>query len=75
MRLIGAITEPGVARRILECLALPPRAPPLAPANAIDLEPAMEPNAFEPTLAVTQLDSGFDFDQTSSEALAQNDEP
>ena len=34
MRLLAAITNPVVARRILECLALPPRAPPLAPAPA-----------------------------------------
>jgi hypothetical protein len=32
MRLIAAITEPTVAKRILECMGLPPRAPPLAPA-------------------------------------------
>ena len=30
MRLIAAITDPMIARRILQCLGLPPRAPPLA---------------------------------------------
>jgi len=32
MRVLAAITDPQVARRILECLDLPARAPPLAPA-------------------------------------------
>jgi hypothetical protein len=74
MRLIAAITEPSVARRILDCLAFSSRAPPLAAACANDLEPAIDPDAFEPTLADTQLDSSFDFDQTLSEGLVQNDE-
>jgi len=34
LRLIAAIEDPMVARRILECLKLPARAPPLAPAAA-----------------------------------------
>ena len=33
MRVMAAITEPMVARRILECMGLPPRAPPLTPAT------------------------------------------
>ncbi len=33
MRVIAAITEPTVAKRILECMGLPPRAPPLTPAR------------------------------------------
>ena len=37
LRLIAAIEDPTVARKILECLALPARAPPLEPATA---EPA-----------------------------------
>ena len=44
MKKIAAITDPGVARRILECLALPPRAPPLAPADEIDLGPDFRPH-------------------------------
>jgi hypothetical protein len=32
MRVIAAITEPTVAKRILDCMGLPPRAPPLTPA-------------------------------------------
>jgi len=32
MRLVAAIEDPDVARKILECLNLPARAPPLAPA-------------------------------------------
>ncbi len=34
MRVIAAITEPTVARRILGCMGLPPRAPPLEPARS-----------------------------------------
>ena len=37
MRLIAAIEDPAVAERILECLKLPARAPPLGSATA-DLE-------------------------------------
>jgi hypothetical protein len=33
MRLIAAITDPRVAKRILECMGLPARAPPLAAGN------------------------------------------
>ncbi len=32
MRVIASIEDPNVARKILECLDLPARAPPLAPA-------------------------------------------
>ena len=34
MRLIAAIEDPTVARKILECMELPARAPPLDPATA-----------------------------------------
>ena len=73
MRLIAAITDPSVARRILECLALPPRAPPLAPAHEIDREPVVGGSAFELTPADAQSDPGFDFDQTLSEDRAPDD--
>jgi hypothetical protein len=33
MRVLAAITEPTTAQRILVCMDLPPRAPPLAPAR------------------------------------------
>lgn len=74
MRLLAAITDPSVARRILECLALPPRAPPLAPANEIDREPIVDPMAFERKLEVSQSDPGFDFDQSSAEVRSTDDE-
>jgi hypothetical protein len=56
MRVIAAITEPAVAKRILEWMGLPPRAPPLTPArgSASVAEPWLE----EPAA---------DFDQTPSE--------
>ena len=34
MRIIAAIEDPGIARKILECLKLPARAPPLESATA-----------------------------------------
>jgi hypothetical protein len=39
MRLIAAIEDPAVAERILECLKLPARAPPLRSATAEPEEP------------------------------------
>ena len=33
MRVIAAITEPTIAKRILKCMGLPPRAPPLEAAR------------------------------------------
>ena len=47
MRLIAAIEDPDVARRILECLKLPARAPPLgAAAAAPELPPWPEEDRF-----------------------------
>jgi hypothetical protein len=43
MRLIAAIEDPDVARRILECLKLPARAPPLRAAAAEPEQPASWP--------------------------------
>ena len=39
MRLIAAIEDPDIARRILECLKLPARAPPLGDATFAPDEP------------------------------------
>ena len=39
MRLIAAIEDPDIARRILECLKLPARAPPLGAAAAAPEQP------------------------------------
>ncbi len=36
MRILGAITEPAVAQRILACMGLPPRAPPVVPAASTE---------------------------------------
>ncbi len=67
MRLITAITDPSVARRILEWLALPPRAPLLAAAREFGLEPVKGRCALDPKLAETPSDPGFDFDQSLTE--------
>jgi hypothetical protein len=40
MRLVAAIEDPHIARRIHECLALPARAPPLGEATGLPEEPA-----------------------------------
>ena len=54
MRVIAAITEPTVAKRILECMGLPPRAPPLEPACTSGF-------SSDPWREVTKAD---DFDQS-----------
>jgi hypothetical protein len=54
LRLIAAIEDPAVAQRILECIGLPARAPPLTPAAPVDVSP---PRASE-------IEESWDFDQT-----------
>ena len=57
MRIIAAIEDPDIARKILECLKLPARAPPLEPATADTPVPGQtdddwlfdpSPNHYEP---------------------------
>jgi hypothetical protein len=74
MRRISVIMDPSVARRILACLALPPRAPPLAPANEIDREPIVGRSVFERTPAEADGDPGFGFEQWPVEDPNLNDE-
>ena len=52
LRLIAAIEDPGVARKILECLGLAARAPPLEPASSSDGSDQADP------------DAAWEFDQT-----------
>ena len=47
LRLIAAIEDPAVARKILECLGLPARAPPLEPAALDDGGPQAKEAACE----------------------------
>ena len=54
MRLLAAIEDPEVARRILECLELPARAPPLGKAAGPRDEPA-------------RLEDGGFFDQSAAD--------
>ncbi|MBY0399131.1 hypothetical protein K2X89_02470, partial [Myxococcota bacterium] len=61
MRLVAAITEASVARRILECLSLPPRAPPLEPASDGELETVLDFDAREPALSESDAERDFDF--------------
>ena len=53
MRLIAAIEDPDIARRILDCLNLPTRAPPLA-------EAARQPSG------PSGFDDDWSFDQSAS---------
>ncbi len=61
MRILSAITEPEVARRILECLDMPSRAPPLGKPKGGPAELPREESA--PDLP-WDVDPGFDFDQS-----------
>ncbi|MCP4104667.1 MAG: hypothetical protein GY749_03880, partial [Desulfobacteraceae bacterium] len=73
MRVMAVITDPGAARRILACLKLPPRAPPLARAPST---PVAVPDLFEdscqPEVEPSPLE--FDFDQRPRFAGADDDE-
>ena len=53
MRMIAAISEPAIAKRILTCMGLPPRAPPPTPADR-------SPLASDPW-----LDEPLDYDQSA----------
>jgi hypothetical protein len=64
MRVLAAITEAEVAQRILACLALPTRAPPLASRRSGDLANPW-PHAEEPSAAATApCWSDLEFDQS-----------
>ncbi len=54
LRLIAAIEDPAIARRILACIGLPARAPPGAPATPSDTDMGH----------ALQLEAPWDFDQT-----------
>jgi hypothetical protein len=63
MRVLSAITDPDVARRILDCLRMPSRAPPLVPPEhraGADLEEGSADLDWGG-------DPGFDFDQSGLE--------
>ncbi len=65
MRPIVVITDPGVARPILESLALPSRAPPFAPVSVRgDCEPA---------LTEADGDPDFELDQSAYEGANPDD--
>jgi hypothetical protein len=57
MRLLAAIEDSDVARKILECLDLPARAPPLQPApSSVAREPVID--------FADQEQQSWEFDQT-----------
>ena len=57
MRVVSAIEDPAVARKILACLDLPARAPPLGPASGKSVGPGRDPEAWAE-------DPPWTFDQT-----------
>ena len=59
MRILSAITEPDVERRILACLDLPSRAPPLGLRELAEGEPTAELTRGE-----WDENADFDFDQS-----------
>jgi hypothetical protein len=59
MRILAAITQAGVARRILACLALPARAPTIAPGR-----PLPESTAAATLETVVPRPDAFDLDQS-----------
>ena len=65
MRILAAIRQAEVAQRILACLALPTRAPPLATSRRGDLaSPWRDPDA--PSAAgIDPVWSDFEFDQSA----------
>ncbi len=64
MRILSAITEPDVARRILACLDMPSRAPPLGKAKGESADtPSEEADPDRPW----DDGPGFEFDQSSTE--------
>ena len=69
MRVLAAITQPAIAKRILKCLALPARAPPLAAAIPL-AEPNIEIAAageYDLSVGVEEVpELECDFDQTVS---------
>ena len=63
MRVLSAITDPAVAARILDCVGMPARAPPIGAATLSSQDPFEDS-----TLEFSQDDGpGFDFDQSVSE--------
>ena len=62
MRILSAITEPDVARRILDWLDMPARAPPLAGPKGEPGERSREESTPDPAW---DDDPGFDFDQST----------
>jgi hypothetical protein len=67
MRVLSAVTDPHVARRILECLRMPPRAPPLTPASKRESEIDDALDMGWSNRSIDQLDPGFEFDQSVPE--------
>jgi hypothetical protein len=64
MRVLSAITDPDVARRILQCLKQPARAPPLSRADEVGPVLDQASQAEPESLPIEEADPDFDFDQS-----------
>ena len=63
MRMLAAITDPELAQRILECLSLPARAPPNAPAKFSDRQPIPAVGSVDQS-PPHEFSGSFHFDQS-----------
>lgn len=67
MRVLAAITETDVARRILACLNLPTRAPPLAGSRPVGPTRAWPEHEAPSSAETDALWPAFEFDQSPAE--------
>jgi hypothetical protein len=68
MRVLSAITDPPVATRILPCLALPARAPPLAPSRDAVGQPYSAEDVPSDPIPEFDYDQSQSFDDCASSA-------
>jgi len=65
MRVLAAVTKVDVARRILACLNLPTRAPPLAKSRPGGRTPAWPEHGAPSATETDAFGSAFEFDQST----------
>ena len=65
MHVLAAITEPDVAQRILACLNLPTRAPPLSASRPVGPRKGWPEREAPSTIEADAHWSAFDFDQST----------
>ncbi len=75
MRILAAITDPDVARRILDCLGLPPRAPPIARDDRSEVESANEMEAHVVGVSGLGHEAGAEMDSALAVGDAEAAQP